>query len=213
MNSASRSASVKSLSVDSFAVTRIILRSDLLPMAKVVLLAILDHDRFSRSQRGCVASHETLARETGTSARHVRRMLRILVDGGRIIVEPQEGNERPLRMGTRCTCNLGLVGPNCTDDLGPPGPQPRTYRSANLGPTGPPKNQRKRQEKSAVRPTEPQAVGRPPSEDQEPPLTAAQVMSMAGMSPAAQARAEAGLIRGRQLGPTGFAARREVPRG
>lgn len=98
----------------------------LLPMARLLLLAILDHDRYGKSQRGCVASMETLANEIGTTKKHVCELLSSLTgENGWLVAEKRQGNNRPLR-----------IGPRCTEVIATSNPQVVTHRVTKLSPTG-----------------------------------------------------------------------------
>src|SRR5512147_1060583 len=86
---------------DAFEINRRIRRSDLSYAAQALLGAILDHDRYGRSARGCVASLETLAGEINATPQYVSRLLPRLLDGGWIVAGPRCGRSRSLRMGPK----------------------------------------------------------------------------------------------------------------
>ena len=71
---------------------REILASDLSQSLKVLLLVIVDHARHGRSK--CTASTGTLARESGMTDRHVRRLLPALESAGWIQVERATGSRQ-----------------------------------------------------------------------------------------------------------------------
>lgn len=84
---------------DPFAIQRTIRRSGLSYAAQALLCAILDHDRYGQSKRGCTASLATLAGDIGATPQYVSQLLPDLVKAGWITAEPRRGNVRPLRMG------------------------------------------------------------------------------------------------------------------
>jgi Helix-turn-helix domain len=71
---------------------RAILASDLGQSSKVLLLVIVDHAGHGRSK--CTASTDTLARESGMTGRHVRRLLPALEADGWIQIERATGSRQ-----------------------------------------------------------------------------------------------------------------------
>jgi hypothetical protein len=71
---------------------RAILASDLGQSSKVLLLVIVDHAGHGRSK--CTASTGTLARESGMTGRHVRRLLPALEADGWIQIERATGSRQ-----------------------------------------------------------------------------------------------------------------------
>jgi hypothetical protein len=107
------------VAVDMFAVNRLIRRSDLSYAAQTLLCAILEHDRYGQSERGCVASLDTLAAEIGAKPRYVTKLLPKLLEG-RWVTEERDGKHRPLRLGPRCRDTMNPVqsdlGAECTQE-------------------------------------------------------------------------------------------------
>jgi hypothetical protein len=88
--------------IDIFGVMRHVRRSDLSYAAQALLMAILDHARFGRGERGCTASIATLAAEINATPRYVTKLMAKLVDDGWVVVKYRRGRGRPLDMGPAC---------------------------------------------------------------------------------------------------------------
>ena len=119
--------------VDMFAVNRMIRRSDLPYAAKCFLCAILEHDRYGQSERGCIASLETLAVELGCQPRYLTKLLPLLLEG-RWVTEERDGKHRPLRLGPHIRETMNPVqtdlGAQCTSvQLGDAPPSDRACTS------------------------------------------------------------------------------------
>ena len=111
---------------DMFAVNRLIRRSDLSYAAQALLCAILEHDRYGQSERGCVASLDTLAAEIGATRQYVTMLLTKLLKG-RWVTSERDGKHRPLRLGPHirealCTPQQSLLGAECTPQQSSPAP-------------------------------------------------------------------------------------------
>jgi hypothetical protein len=102
---------------DPFAIQRTIRRSALPYAAQALLCAILDHDRYGQSRRGCTASLATLAADIGATPQYVSQLLPDLVKAGWIKAEPRRGNVRPLRMG-KIPRTVGKPGETSQEPLG-----------------------------------------------------------------------------------------------
>jgi hypothetical protein len=112
---------------DPFEVQRAIRRSGLSYAAQALLCAILDHDRYGQSRRGCTASLATLAGDIGATPQYVSQLLPDLVKAGWVVAESRRGNIRPLRMGKSPTTvgnpaaspqgSLGPVPKDCTQEF------------------------------------------------------------------------------------------------
>jgi Mn-dependent DtxR family transcriptional regulator len=102
---------------DPFAIQRTIRRSALPYAAQALLCAILDHDRYGQSRRGCTASLATLAADIGATPQYVSQLLPDLVKAGWIKAEPRRGNVRPLRMG-KIPRAVGKSGETSQEPLG-----------------------------------------------------------------------------------------------
>src|SRR3954447_16714466 len=95
MNSARKPAEIKARPQSAsqpFDLNREILASDLSHSAARLLLVIVDHAGHGRSK--CTASTGTLARESGMTDRHVRRLLPVLETAGWIQVERATGSRQ-----------------------------------------------------------------------------------------------------------------------
>ena len=113
-----KTASPHRNAVDMFTVNRQIRRSDLSYAAQALLCAILEHDRYGQSERGCLASLDTLAAEIGATRQYVTTLLPQLLKG-RWVTSERDGKHRPLRLGPRirealCTPQQSLLGAECT---------------------------------------------------------------------------------------------------
>ncbi|MGZ5996114.1 MAG: hypothetical protein ACXWN0_10575 [Isosphaeraceae bacterium] len=151
---------------DCFEINRLIRRSGLSYAAQALLGAILDHDRYGQSSKGCTASLATLAAEIDATPRYVTKLIGELLAGDWIEADPQKGNTRALRMGPACTPVLRTVVPPRVEQ---PFRAPRNDRSITYEQSFGQRESEERRERDS---------GFSPPSEEKTPETAAEILAL-----------------------------------
>jgi hypothetical protein len=167
------------------------------PGAKLLYGAILSLSKASWGS--CKARNETLARMVGLSVIQVRRLLQALEERG-LIERIMAGTVREeIRAMYQIDARLSIKTIQG-------GASKRCGVQHQIDAPDKTSQVEKKEESASVR-TGPQAARPSASEESDQPFDREQFVAMLAIPPGNLARAEADLIRGRQLGPAGFAAR------